>query len=233
MQTLTPSPHALASDPAVAPFELVCPPAACPHSRPRWTTAPDCVYLGLRDATNARNFAGLNFDEAAIASGIALRPRPRLQGLHGAQHLPAGGQPRALAQPRWTRPSDLGVDAVILADPGLMHYAAQAPPAAAPAPVGAGLGHQLRRHQLLPPAVRHRRAPCCRACCRSTQVRAGDREDPGGDRGVWLWQPVRDGRRALRAVVLRHRRVAQHPRRVLAAQGGALAGNAARAWSRA
>ena len=30
----------------------------------------DCVYLGVRDATNARNFAGLNFDEAAIQTGI-------------------------------------------------------------------------------------------------------------------------------------------------------------------
>ncbi|HET6827857.1 MAG TPA: hypothetical protein VFH35_04210, partial [Ramlibacter sp.] len=26
--------------------------------------------LGLRDATNARNFAGLNFDETAIATGV-------------------------------------------------------------------------------------------------------------------------------------------------------------------
>jgi len=30
----------------------------------------DCVYLGFRDATNARNFAGLNFDDAAIETGI-------------------------------------------------------------------------------------------------------------------------------------------------------------------
>jgi hypothetical protein len=37
------------------------------------------------------------------------------------------------------------------------------------------------------------------------------------DRGLRLRQPVRDGRGALRAVVVRHRPVAQHRRRVLAA----------------
>lgn len=29
----------------------------------------DGVYLGMHDATNARNLAGLNFDEASIAAG--------------------------------------------------------------------------------------------------------------------------------------------------------------------
>ena len=31
----------------------------------------DAVYLGLRDATNARNFGGLNFTEADIRTGVA------------------------------------------------------------------------------------------------------------------------------------------------------------------
>lgn len=29
-----------------------------------------CVFTGLREAANARNFAGLNFDETANATGI-------------------------------------------------------------------------------------------------------------------------------------------------------------------
>ncbi len=29
-----------------------------------------CVFPGLREAARARNFAGLNFDEAATATGI-------------------------------------------------------------------------------------------------------------------------------------------------------------------
>jgi hypothetical protein len=48
---------------------------------------------------------------------------------------------------------------------------------------------------------------------------------PRADRGLRFRQPVRDGRRALRAVVLRHRAVAEHGGRVLAAVGGALARN--------
>jgi hypothetical protein len=31
----------------------------------------DAVYLGLKDATNARNFAGLNFEDAQVREGVA------------------------------------------------------------------------------------------------------------------------------------------------------------------
>ena len=67
MQPLNPAEAA-----AVAPaFELVCPAGSLPALKAAVDHGANCVYLGLRDATNARNFAGLNFDEAAIASGIA------------------------------------------------------------------------------------------------------------------------------------------------------------------
>jgi len=33
-------------------------------------SAADWVFRGLRDSANARNLAGLNFDQAASASGI-------------------------------------------------------------------------------------------------------------------------------------------------------------------
>ena len=52
------------------PFELVCPAGSLPALKAAVDHGADCVYLGFRDATNARNFAGLNFDEAAINSGI-------------------------------------------------------------------------------------------------------------------------------------------------------------------
>jgi collagenase-like PrtC family protease len=51
-------------------MELVCPAGSLPALKAAMDGGADCVYLGLRDATNARNFAGLNFDEAAI-QGIA------------------------------------------------------------------------------------------------------------------------------------------------------------------
>src|SRR5690606_39767176 len=58
-----------AASPA-APMELVCPAGSLPALKAAVDNGADCVYLGFRDVTNARNFAGLNFDEAAIAEGI-------------------------------------------------------------------------------------------------------------------------------------------------------------------
>jgi len=52
------------------PFELVCPAGSLPAWKAAVAHGADCVYLGFRDATNARNFAGLNFSEAATADGI-------------------------------------------------------------------------------------------------------------------------------------------------------------------
>ena len=72
--------------------ELVCPAGSLPALKAAIDGGADCVYLGLRDATNARNFAGLNFDDAGIASGIAhdgallLRDEAgRLQVVHSGE----------------------------------------------------------------------------------------------------------------------------------------------------
>src|SRR3954465_15050879 len=56
---------------ARAPMELVCPAGSLPALKAAVDNGADCVYMGFRDATNARNFAGLNFDDKAIAEGIA------------------------------------------------------------------------------------------------------------------------------------------------------------------
>jgi putative protease len=104
--------------------ELVCPAGSLPSLRSAVDNGADCVYLGLRDATNARNFAGLNFDEAAIAEGIRYahdRGRKVFMALNT--------YPQAADSGPWQRAVDaahgLGADAVILADPGLMQYAAE------------------------------------------------------------------------------------------------------------
>ena len=104
-------------------LELVCPAGSLPALRQAIDHGADCVYLGLRDATNARNFAGLNFDEAAIASGI------RYAHERGRKVLMAiNTYPRAADASPWhaavDKAAELGADAVILADPGLMRYAA-------------------------------------------------------------------------------------------------------------
>jgi hypothetical protein len=50
--------------------ELVCPAGSLPTLKTAVDQGADAVYLGFRDATNARNFAGLNFDEDSARAGI-------------------------------------------------------------------------------------------------------------------------------------------------------------------
>ncbi len=54
-------------------MELVCPAGSLPALKAAVDNGADWVYLGLRDETNARNFAGLNFDEAALAADLTIR----------------------------------------------------------------------------------------------------------------------------------------------------------------
>ncbi len=176
----------------------------------------DCVYLGLRDATNARNFAGLNFDEKAIARGIAYAHSRGRKVLLALNTYPQASNP-APWRSALDRAAAWGIDAVILADPGLMRYATDRHP-------------QLRLHlSVQGSATNHdainlyqqqfniQRAVLPRVLSLE-QVETGHPTHQCRDRGVWLWQPVRDGGGALRPVVLCHGRVAQHAWRVLAGQ---------------
>ena len=52
------------------PFELVCPAGSLSALKTAVDNGADCVYVGFRDDTNARNFAGLNFDEQSLRQGI-------------------------------------------------------------------------------------------------------------------------------------------------------------------
>jgi putative protease len=113
--------------PPAARVELVCPAGTLPALKAAVDHGADCVYFGFRNETNARNFGGLNFDARASAEGVRYahdRGRKVLLALN------------TYAQPgsfdRWTgaldAAADLGVDAVILADPGLMRYAVERHP---------------------------------------------------------------------------------------------------------
>ena len=110
-----------------AVLELVCPAGALPALRAAVDNGADWVYFGLRDNTNARNFAGLNFDERSAREGI------RYAHDAGAKTILAINTfPQADSWERWHRAidaaADIGVDAVILADPGLMRYASRRHP---------------------------------------------------------------------------------------------------------
>ena len=109
-------------------MELVCPAGSLPALKAAVDHGADWVYLGLRDNTNARNFAGLNFDRAALSEGLAYAHSRRRKVL-----LALNTYPQAATWPRWTQAADLaaelGVDAIIVADLGLMDYAHREHPA--------------------------------------------------------------------------------------------------------
>ena len=102
--------------------ELVCPAGSLPALKAAVDGGADCVYLGLRDATNARNFAGLNFDEAAIQNGIAYAHARGRKVLLALNTYPQAANP-APWRAALDRAAAWGIDAVIMADPGLMQYA--------------------------------------------------------------------------------------------------------------
>ncbi len=108
-------------------IELVCPAGTLPALKTAIDHGADCVYLGFRNETNARNFGGLNFDAKAAAEGVGYA---HARGRRVLVALNTYAQPGAFE--RWTRAldlaADLGVDAVILADPGLMRYAVERHP---------------------------------------------------------------------------------------------------------
>ena len=108
-------------------LDLICPAGSLPALKAAVDHGADGVYLGLKDNTNARNFAGLNFDAKALAEGI------RYAHGRGAKVLMAlNTYPQAATLTRWHQAVDTaattGVDAVILADPGLMAYARKTHP---------------------------------------------------------------------------------------------------------
>jgi putative protease len=105
------------------PIELVCPAGSLPALRNAIDNGADCVYLGFRDATNARNFAGLNFDDKAIAQGIRYAHDAGRKVLLALNTYPQADNV-ALWRSAVDRAADAGIDALIMADPALMAYAA-------------------------------------------------------------------------------------------------------------
>ena len=103
-------------------MELVCPAGSLPALKAAVDNGADCVYLGFREATNARNFVGLNFDKAAIATGIRYAHNRGRKVFVTLNTYPQAASPQV-----WRSAVDQaahsGADAIILADPGLMAYA--------------------------------------------------------------------------------------------------------------
>lgn len=108
-------------------LELVCPAGTPAALRAAIEAGADAVYCGFRDETNARNFPGLNFSRDDLREAVAFAHRNRAKVLLAINTFPRAGDTGA-----WLRAVDdaaaIGVDAVIIADVGLLAYAADAHP---------------------------------------------------------------------------------------------------------
>jgi len=108
--------------------ELVCPAGSLRALQAAVDAGADAVYLGLKDATNARNFAGLNFDDAQVREGVAYAHARGRQVLMALNTFADARDPGP-----WRRAVDkavaLGADALIVADTAVMAYCRDTHPA--------------------------------------------------------------------------------------------------------
>ncbi len=104
-------------------LELICPAGNLPALKAAVDHGADAVYIGFRDDTNARHFAGLNFDLERSRVGVEYAHK------RGAKVFVAvNTYAQQSGWKRWCRAVDMaysiGADALILADIGVMDYAA-------------------------------------------------------------------------------------------------------------
>lgn len=102
--------------------QLVCPAGSLPALKAAVDNGADTVYVGFKNATNARNFAGLNFTDTQLTEGIRYAQSKKREVLIAINTYAQAGRVR-----EWhasiDRAATLGADAVILADMGLLAYA--------------------------------------------------------------------------------------------------------------
>ncbi len=113
-------------------LELVAPAGTPAALRASVDAGADAVYLGFRDETNARNFPGLNFNEAEFRDGLGYAHKHGCKAFVAINTFPPAGEPAPWHQ-AVDRAAAAGADALILADIGLLDYATQKYP-------------ELRRH---------------------------------------------------------------------------------------
>jgi len=103
-------------------MELVCPAGNLPSLKAAVDNGANAVYIGFRDDTNARHFAGLNFNLAKMERGIQYAHEHNARVFIAINTYP---QPKGWA--RWQaavdQAAELRVDALIVADLGVLDYA--------------------------------------------------------------------------------------------------------------
>lgn len=114
-------------DSALARPELVCPAGTPGGLRTAVEAGADAVYCGFQDASNARNFPGLNFTRKEMQESIAFAHARGTKVLVALNTFPPAGKMEI-----WKVAVDdaahFGADAIIVADIGVARYAAKKHP---------------------------------------------------------------------------------------------------------
>ncbi|CCN50173.1 putative Peptidase U32 [Vibrio nigripulchritudo MADA3029] len=104
-------------------MELLCPAGNLPALKTAIDCGADAVYIGFKDDTNARHFAGLNFTGKKLDKAVQY-----VHDNHKKIHVALNTFAPPNGFERWTTAVDtaaqLGVDALIVADIAVLDYAA-------------------------------------------------------------------------------------------------------------
>lgn len=105
-------------------MELVCPAGNLPSLKAAIDNGADAVYVGFKDDTNARHFAGLNFTQRTFESAVRYA-----HDKHRKVYVAINTFPQPKGFERWKAAVDQaashGVDALIMADMGVLDYASK------------------------------------------------------------------------------------------------------------
>jgi putative protease len=103
--------------------ELVCPGGTPAGLRAAVDAGAGAVYCGFQNATNARNFVGLNFTPEEMESGVAYAHERGTKVLLALNTFPPAGKTDLWKEAAKTAIS-FGIDAFIVADIGMAHHIA-------------------------------------------------------------------------------------------------------------
>jgi len=105
-------------------MKLVCPAGSLPALFEAVDNGADAVYLGFRDTTNARAFPGLNFSPRDLVRGLEHARSADCEIYLALNTYPTSGK-LGQAFDAVDRASDLGADALIVAEIAVLEYAAR------------------------------------------------------------------------------------------------------------
>jgi putative protease len=114
-------------------MELVCPTGSIPALKAAIAAGADAVYIGFKDDTNARSFAGLNFTDTKAQKALQLARSGKGIQKPTKLFVAINTFPQATGWSRWQRAVDqaaeLGIDAIIAGDLAVLEYVSHTYPA--------------------------------------------------------------------------------------------------------